>query len=36
MRSYAEHGFAMSLSKPYFFDQLEKLLKQLESGNSDS
>jgi len=32
IRSYAEHGFAMSLSKPYSFDQLEKLLKQLELG----
>lgn len=32
MRSYAEHGFAMGLSKPYSFDQLEKLLKQLDLG----
>lgn len=30
MRSYAEHGFTMSLSKPYSFDQLQKLLKQLD------
>lgn len=32
MRSYAEYGFAMSLSKPYSFGQLEKLLKELELG----
>lgn len=32
MRSYAEHGFAMSLSKPYSFDQLETLMKQLNIG----
>jgi CheY-like chemotaxis protein len=32
MGAYAEHGFAMSLSKPYSFDQLRKLVKQLELG----
>lgn len=31
MLSFAEHGFAMRLSKPYSFDQLKKLFKQLAS-----